>query len=151
MEFRNYWNFINQNLESCLTKSLGNRVKGCGSCLLNFRRIKLSPIFRSSETGEFQQFHPRLAGGFKTGSADYNILWPKNKQSSPHLDLEHRKFLFSVSFHLLLFHNCLPLSPISIYVSCIGRQILYHKATREAHPYIYIYFITSFLCVFPKV
>ena len=74
-------------------------------------------MFRPSETGEFQQSHPRLTGGFKTGSADYIILWPKNKQSSPHLDLEYRKILFSVSIHLLLFHICLPLSPISIYAS----------------------------------
>ena len=96
-EFRNYWHFRNQNLESCLTKSLGNGGKGCGSCWLNFRRMELSLIFRPSETGEFQQSHPRLVGGFKTGSADYIILWLKNKQSSPCLDLEYRKnFILSV-------------------------------------------------------
>ena len=133
-EFRNYWHFRNQNLESCLTKSLGNGGKGCGSCWLNFRRMELSLIFRPSETGEFQQSHPRLVGGFKTGSADYIILWLKNKQSSPCLDLEYRKnFILSVYPSPSLPH--LPPS-LSYFYLCLFFIGIY----THTHTYIYIIF-----------
>ena len=122
MEFRNYWNFRNQNLESCLTKSLGNGDKGCGSCWLNFRRMKLSLIFRPSESGEFQQSHPRLVGGFKTGS--------------PRLDLEYRKnFILSVYPSPSLPH--LPPSLSYFYLCLIFIDI-----------YIYIYIYTHIYKIF---